>query len=119
MIDRAPTWLPVAVALALTASGCSLVFVRGPTPATPAAEGSQSCTQSRAAPIVDVALGGLPASGGLILGLMCVSTEFCREENPEVLGGSLLALAVGVPLLISAMVGFDRVDRCEEAQTRP
>lgn len=118
MIDRTPPWRLVAVGLALAASGCSLVFVRGPAPATPAAAGSQSCTTSHAAPIADVVLGGPPASGGLILGLMCVSTEFCREENPEVLAGSLLALAVGVPLLISAMVGFDRVDRCEEAQAQ-
>jgi hypothetical protein len=103
--------------LAVGAGGCSLVFVRGPAPDTTSSE-KPACTRSLAPPIADLLMAAPLAGSGLILGILCVSSESCIEEHPEILGGSLLAVAVGVPLFISARVGFDRVNRCAEAHLR-
>jgi hypothetical protein len=121
-----------ALAILLAGStGCSLVFVRGP-PAFPAgadpSAAPAACTTSRAAPIVDVTLGGVASVVGL--GLLvgpgsspssgpglggCVGSSAARESARTV--GPIL-LAAGLVGAFSGAVGFQQTGQCRAAGAR-
>ena len=102
----------LALALAaMSATGCSLVFVR-PTPAVLTRSGAVVCSTT-VAPDLDVlatlvlALGGGMANG--------VRHAFCEEsENPRPCGSNIPAYIPAMIAAASSIYGFWAVSHCEQ-----
>jgi hypothetical protein len=103
---------PVALATALSLTGCSFLLVRGPgdvgNPPTVYAD----CTTSLTWPAVDAGLGllwGLGVATTATRDLEPNETEDSRQE--AIIGASIL----GAVAIASAVVGYRRTQRCEES----
>ncbi len=121
-------------AILTSASGCSLVFVRGPRPAVENAEpGAHSppveiprCTESRVAPGADTALATIFALTALVGVAAWASDSGCEHEGGFMKcfgrdvgrvaagGGGLLSVGFGA----SAWYGFSRTRECRNAKAR-
>jgi hypothetical protein len=124
-----PSWsIASLLALALTGSGCSFLFVKGAPREVEAATPLQ-CTESRTLPWVDTgfAVGSVLAAVGA---LTTPATAPCTGDRTgcEIVKGyvgafaALAALAIAVPTAIvtgaSAGYGFAKTSRCREAVAR-
>lgn len=108
--------------LLAAASGCSLVFVKGP-PAPPvASDVPLSCTVSRVAPGADLAVGALATGLGFALLVDSSRTRPCTgwgclgagpAQSAEQISGMVL-LGAGVAGLISSAVGYQRTGQCRD-----
>jgi hypothetical protein len=96
--------------LALVA-GCSFIFTQSPE--------IRDCSPSRGAPVIDTVIAVL-GSGLLVLGLVGAAT--CGHDG-ICTGASLAGVANGVIVggvyWPSAIVGYNRANRCEELQAAP
>lgn len=106
---------PLAAALVL--SGCSwttMTVLPEPLPSNVPPE----CTESRAAPIADLAL-AMAGVGGLVGGFVLTTQE--RGDLTGLVQGTgvllaLSALGVSVPFGLSAIYGMSEASRCEDAR---
>lgn len=99
----------VLAAMALNLAGCSLLFTSAP-PSNYKELNSFSCTESEAAPILDVVGAALN-----LLGAVAIAGNKEAYENPD------QAVAVGLAwtaaLSGSAVFGFSNAKKCREART--
>lgn len=111
-----------AVALLMLGStGCSLLFVDGPSSARPA-HVYPSCTESRVKPVVDAALAVLfgasalnvAASTDTSTGSPMFDASARKERNNALIGGAVWVLGLGA----SSYVGFSRTGRCRDERAR-
>jgi hypothetical protein len=102
------------VAGLVATNGCSAIFVRPPR--SPQADEAPTCTESRAAPIADTAVGVAALNfGAFALGQALTCSPNCTENL-----GPALAIISGVVLLgtaTSAIYGFQDTGRCREAMS--
>lgn len=99
--------------LSLSASGCSVLLVNGP-PSNHATLDNFACTESKAVPGIDATFAGL---GGVLL--VASGAQDPNSGSEEVTKAAGVAIGL-VSLLgggISAMVGFNKVDRCRTARS--
>ena len=97
------------VLLALSASGCGLLFVESPPPNHPDLE-YFTCTESKALPMVD----------GIVFALNTFGlTQYFADPDayPDVTSDALIAPIVWtVALLLGSVLGAKKVDKCREAR---
>ncbi|MCA9297627.1 MAG: hypothetical protein KDA28_01095 [Phycisphaerales bacterium] len=100
--SRSPACLQAlaALLLALFASSCSFVFVKGP-PEDPEPGGEIECTSSLLVPTLDVAF--------ITLSLLAASAE-----TGEAIGAN--DVLAGTPWLVSALYGSIQATRCRNAR---
>lgn len=91
------------LALVLSVSGCSLLFVDGPPQVRPGAEAptTSSCTAEMTLPILDLVFGALNGLGGAVL--LAGGDETMTEEESNQLG--VWGLVWGGVLLVSGTSG--------------
>jgi hypothetical protein len=106
MLARSYLRMTVVCSLTLTMNGCSWFLVSGP-PQDHATLDSFSCTESRAAPMLDVVCGGLYLSLAVLNQLM---SENINRGVAASFGIGFTAVAGA-----SAYTGFSRVSRCRAA----
>ena len=114
----------LVTSIALTASGCSFVFVHGPKP--PPAPPSD-CTTSRLVPILDAAAAGVFAVYGIYAAVVSDSeyrSNFCDEFDssctpPERGAIVVTSLAIAALTGVSAYIGRNRVNECQAANYAP
>jgi len=99
----------LAVASPTLASGCSVLFVRGPKKVDPVRRERAGCTTSRALPWIDAGLAGLEA-GNTIIALSRTDYDYLGTETR----GAVIGVGVGLTMLLatSAIYGFSTVDSC-------
>jgi hypothetical protein len=99
----------ILTALAISASGCSLLFVNGP-PQNHRTSSFFGCTSSNTIPIVDTAF-----AVGAVLGAASVGSDGYSTSGTRTTGaityGAAAALLAG-----SAVYGFSKTSACREAQ---
>ena len=105
------------------ATGCSLIGVRGPPPAS--ADGRPpDCTTSRVAPALDVSAGAPLLALGLIGALNATTCthdpntyfDLCPTDKGAATRNSMLVAAAGGVLLYSAIHGFRATGACRAAR---
>jgi hypothetical protein len=105
-------------ALAFTLStGCSFVFVRPP-PARPIDPSAKvECTQSRAAPVVDLVLGmagfAVGAAGLTASKPRCESTFLCLDFSGMAHVVGAITIGLGAVAIGSSVFGFSRTAACD------
>ena len=103
----------------LSQTGCSLAFVRGPSPSQdPAAAARPSvgaeCTSSNALPVLDT-VAGVPLVFLSLVGLAAVSSDKNVHPNATDVVGVLSVTAVGALLIASGVTGFQRTAACRQS----
>jgi len=105
----------VACLLVVSLTGCSFIAVNGPdiAPGTMPMPGDEiDCSESRAAPIVDVVLGAL-----MLMGAISALVDSNKPDGASHAGEAALAIgAVAVLFGISAGFGFDRTSECRRVR---
>lgn len=102
-----------ALAVAIASSGCSLVMVRGAPSFDPGTR-PVPCTQSRAAPIIDL----VPGLGFAGIGIAIASTGDESAKAAATLV-SIPFLLAAIPFLGSSLYGFRKVSRCRAMNAAP
>ncbi|MEO8705607.1 MAG: hypothetical protein ABI867_36590 [Kofleriaceae bacterium] len=100
----------IAMAMAVATTGCSFLFVDGPSSSTPPAV-YPSCDESRALPYVDAAI----AIVYLVATAAAFSDSGSNDSTSEVAPGSLAAAAV---FGTSAWFGFSRTGNCKDRRAQ-
>lgn len=104
----------IALTVALALTGCSFIAVNGPdiAPGTMPMPDDIDCSESRAAPIVDVVLGTL-----MVMGAISAFIDSRKPDGAPLSGEAALAIAaVAVVFGSSAYFGFSRTSECRRVR---
>ena len=101
-----------ALALAFCISGCSFIFVRGPS--SDRAPGD--CTTSILAPVLDLTWAGLNGYGAL--NVAAVDQATWDAQNPSASRGGVIAVGAAFAVVngLSAVYGFKSTEACRAAE---
>ena len=105
----------VALTVALAFTGCSFIAVNGPdiAPGTMPMPGDEiDCSESRAAPIVDVVLASL-----MLMGAISAFIDSRKADGAPLSGEAAVAIAaVAAVFGASAYFGFSRTSECRRVR---
>lgn len=115
MIPARHGWSLLTAVLSLGASGCSLIFVKGP-PEHPVTNRPPNCTHSPLAPILDLVGGGLEVTRTAI----AIQADDAKYEGASISRGADIGLGVGFSALFigSAVYGLATTSACGAAGKR-
>lgn len=103
-----PLWSVLLIAMTLNLTGCGFLFTKAP-PEDYQRLNSFNCTESDAAPVLDVVWGGLN-----VLGVLAVASDPDAYANPD--QAVVIGLGWGVLSTASAVHGFNNTKKCRQAR---